>query len=113
MRLGCIQIIYLHKFLMSLLVRHADTHIHLNMFTHEKNKHTRVNLLITCAVKHFVSLSLSFVSLISYISVSTRDLRYALEFYYEFVLKRSSGVVDPPTYQMMSVVSCGRHGDVL
>lgn len=33
MRLGCIQIIYLHKFLMSLLVRHADTHKHLNMFT--------------------------------------------------------------------------------
>lgn len=36
MRLGCIQIIYLHKFLMSLLVRHADTHIHLNEFTPEE-----------------------------------------------------------------------------
>lgn len=36
MRLGCIQIIYLHKFLMSLLVRHADTHIHLNKFTPEE-----------------------------------------------------------------------------
>lgn len=33
MRLGCIQIIYLHKFLMSLLVRHADTHTHVKMFT--------------------------------------------------------------------------------
>lgn len=36
MRLGCIQIIYLHKFLMSLLVRPADTHTHLHMFTHEQ-----------------------------------------------------------------------------
>lgn len=33
MRLGCIQIIYLHKFLMSLLVRYADTHTHVKMFT--------------------------------------------------------------------------------
>lgn len=39
MRLGCIQIVYLHKFLMSLLVRYY-THTYLNMYT---NTHMYIN----------------------------------------------------------------------
>lgn len=44
LRLGCIQIIYLHKFLMSLLVRYY-TFIHVQIDTHKsKSTHTQVHL---------------------------------------------------------------------